>query len=64
MMRGSYDRWKTTDPADRYGSDDYRSQCDCCGAMTYGCVDLVLYDVDPRGIDAHVCPKCCEERDQ
>jgi hypothetical protein len=29
------------------------SQCDCCGEMKYGCVDLVY-----MGMDTYACPKC------
>jgi hypothetical protein len=34
------------------------SQCDCCGEMKAGCVDLVWC-----GMDTHACPKCRNEED-
>lgn len=41
---------------DRYnceGDREYLSQCDCCAAMKYDCVDLVI-----MGMDTHACPEC------
>ena len=44
---------------DRYnceGDREYLSECECCGQMKYGCVDLVY-----MGMDTHACPSA-EER--
>ena len=32
---------------------EFPSQCDCCAAMKYDCVDLVI-----MGMDTHACPEC------
>jgi hypothetical protein len=33
--------------------EDFLSQCDCCGELKYGCIDVVAY-----GLDTHACPAC------
>jgi hypothetical protein len=34
------------------------TECDCCGEMKAGCIDLVWC-----GMDTHACPKCRHEED-
>ena len=38
--------------------EEYASECDCCGKMKVGCVDLVW-----AGMDTHACPECRGEED-
>jgi hypothetical protein len=57
----SYDSWKTRsdmdDAAWRNARDDELvSQCDCCGKMKAGCVDMTIGGRFP--IDVHACPEC------
>lgn len=40
--------------------EEYRSQCDCCGKMKYGCVDLWISYVG----DTHACPECRGEAEE
>jgi hypothetical protein len=49
----------TRDPLDEFEAwrdaleDERLSECDCCGKMKAGCVDIVAY-----GLDTHACPQC------
>jgi hypothetical protein len=45
-MFSSYDGWKQQEP-------EHASQCDCCGKLKHGCVDIVAF-----GMDTHACPEC------
>jgi hypothetical protein len=36
--------------------EEFLTQCDACGELKYGCVDLIAY-----GLDTHACPKCRNE---
>ena len=49
----TYDHWKTTEP------EEHASECDCCGRMQTGCVDIVAY-----GLDTHACPECRDAVDE
>ena len=44
--------WREREDA-RVDAEDRPSQCDCCAAMKYDCVDLVI-----MGMDTHACPEC------
>ena len=44
-----YDNWKLASPED----EERETECDCCGEMKVGCVDIVY-----SGMDTHACPKC------
>ena len=58
-----YDAWKTASPYDEPGygdEDDHGSECDCCGKMKFGCVDVYF---PPVG-DIHACPECRGEEDK
>lgn len=61
-----YDNWKLRSDMDDWAAqnnEDPRtdndepegdaSECDCCGKLKYGCVNIVAF-----GIDTHACPEC------
>ena len=50
----TYDDWKLDSPEE----EELASECDCCGKLKYGCVDLVY-----QGMDTHACPQCRFEDD-
>ena len=44
--------------AQREADEERASECDCCGKLKYGCVDLTY-----MGMDTHACPQCRFEDD-